>query len=357
MYFTSDMPGGYGGADIYRITKDEKGTWGKPENLGDKINTEGDEMFPFLEENNGVLFFSSNGRFGLGGLDIFICAVNGSKYGHLVNAGFPLNTQYDDFAVIVNDSMNKGYFSSNRIGGSGGDDIYSFDLLKGLDIGKKIIGIAEDKDGNHIPKTFITLLNDKGNIIDTLTTKDDGAYAFLVDSDKNFKLNGKKEKYIEGDTVANTFGKEFIVKADVVLLTKKEIIAQKIVVAADLGKILELNNIYFDYGKYNIRPDAEIELAKIVTIMNEYPNMVVELRSYTDCRSSKEFNQILSDKRATASAKYIKERITNPERIYGKGYGKTNLVNGCTCEDNIGATCSEEEHQQNRRTEFIVVKK
>ena len=111
------MPGGYGGADIYRVTRTDKGQWGKPENLGNKINTEGDEMFPFFQQNNEVLFFSSNGRFGLGGLDIFYCAVNGDKFGKVKNAGFPLNSQYDDFAVIVDEKMNKGYFSSNRPGG------------------------------------------------------------------------------------------------------------------------------------------------------------------------------------------------------------------------------------------------
>jgi len=125
MYFTSDMPGGYGNADIYRVTKDEKGEWGKPENLGNKINTEGYEMFPFFEENKKTLFFSSDGRFGLGGLDIFSCAINGSGVGHVYNAGFPLNTQYNDYAVIVNNNISNGYFSSDRTGGSGGDDIYS----------------------------------------------------------------------------------------------------------------------------------------------------------------------------------------------------------------------------------------
>ncbi len=358
MYFTSDMPGGYGGTDIYRITKDTKGVWGKPENLGDKINTEGDEMFPFYEETKGVLFFSSDGRYGLGGLDVFICAVNGSEFGPVVNAGSPLNTQYDDFAVIVNDSMSKGYFSSNRTGGSGGDDIYSFDILKDLGIGKKIEGIAEDKDGNIIPKTFITLRDNKGNTLDTVTTKDDGAFVFLVDSDKKFKLSGKKEKYNEGDTVASTFGKEFIVKANVVLL-KEEIVAQKVQVevVADLGKLLELKTIYFDLDKYNIRPDAETELDKIVKVMNDNPKITVELSSYCDCRESKAYNQKLSDNRARVTTDYIKARITNPERIYGKGYGKTHLVNGCSCEDNVGSNCSDAEHQVNRRTEFLIVKK
>lgn len=130
MYFTSDVPGGYGGADIYRVTKDEKGEWGKPENLGDKINTEGYEMFPFFEENTKTLFFASNGRFGLGGLDIFSCSINGSGVGHVYNAGFPLNTQYNDYALIVNDNLSNGYFSSDRIGGSGGDDIYSIVMVE-----------------------------------------------------------------------------------------------------------------------------------------------------------------------------------------------------------------------------------
>lgn len=133
MYFASDMPGGFGGADIYRIRKDTKGEWGKPENLGDKINTEGDEMFPFYEETNKILFFSSNGRFGLGGLDIFTSSADSSGFDLAVNAGSPLNTQYDDYAAIVDGKANKGYFSSNRTGGSGGEDIYSFDILKAFD--------------------------------------------------------------------------------------------------------------------------------------------------------------------------------------------------------------------------------
>ena len=128
MYFTSDMPGGYGGTDIYKTSRDEKGEWRIPVNLGDKINTEGDEMFPFLEDKSGTFFFSSNGRFGLGGLDIFISTLNGTEFSQPYNAGFPLNTQYDDFAAIVDGKMDKGYFSTNRIGGSGGDDIYSLKI-------------------------------------------------------------------------------------------------------------------------------------------------------------------------------------------------------------------------------------
>ena len=130
MYFTSDVAGGYGGADIYRVTRDEKGEWGKPENLGEKINTEGCEMFPFFEEKSNTLFFSSDGRFGLGGLDIFSCTLSGSEVGRVYNAGFPLNTQYNDYALIVNNTISKGYFSSDRKGGSGGDDIYFLEMAE-----------------------------------------------------------------------------------------------------------------------------------------------------------------------------------------------------------------------------------
>jgi outer membrane protein OmpA-like peptidoglycan-associated protein len=371
MYFVSDMPGGFGGADLYRSTKNGKGEWSKAENLGDKINTEGDEMFPFYEESNEVLFFSSNGRFGLGGLDVFACATNGSAFGTVVNAGAPLNTASDDFAAIIDSKMASGYVSSNRAGGSGDDDIYSYDLLKDLGIGKKIKGIAKDKAGAAIPQTFVTLLDENGKTIDTLTTKMEGKYVFLVDSDKKYKLTGKKKGYMEGDTSVSTAGKNFIVPADLTLLKKDEMVAQKIQVGADLGKIVKQepydpakSNIhpdaevaYFDLDKYNIRPDAEAEMDKIVKVMNEYPGMVIELGSYTDCRATKEYNQVLSEKRAQASIDYIKKRITKPSRISGKGFGEDKPVNGCACEGDVVSNCSEAEHQKNRRTEFIIKKK
>jgi len=291
-------------------------------------------------------------------LDIFMCSVNGSEIGHSQNAGFPLNTQYDDFAAIANGKITNGYFSSNRNGSNGDDDIYAVDFLKMPEVGKKISGIAKTNDGSIIPKTFITLFDDKGKVIDSITTADDAAFTFLVDADKQFKLIGKKENFIDGVTLTNTLSKDIIVKADVILSTKKEVIAAKIVVGADLGKILEFkpDRIYFDLNKYNLRPDAKVELDYIVGIMNEYPNMVVELRANTDCRASMEYNQILSDNRAKVSAWYIKKRITNPDRIYGKGYGETRLVNDCTCEGKVISHCTEEEHQKNRRTEFIIVK-
>jgi len=358
MYFSSNMPGGFGKADIYRTTKNAKGEWTKAENLGDQINTEGDELFPFYNGNMGVLFFSSNGRYGLGGLDVFICSINGQEVNNVYNAGSPFNTQNDDFAAIIDSKTKKGYFSSNRAGGSGDDDIYTIDLLEELKLGKRIIGIAKDKTEHAIPFTFITLLDDKGVVLDTLTTKDDGAYKFFVVTDKKFKLIGKKEKYIDGSNEANTFGKELIVKADVLLTMKEEkIVIPKIEVGEDLGKIVGFNSIYYDFSEYDIRPDAKNELDKIVKILNEYPTIVVELSSHTDCRATKEYNVNLSNQRSKAASSYIKSRISNPGRITSKGYGETKLVNTCECEGTVVSNCSDDEHQKNRRTEFRILKK
>lgn len=360
MYFTCDMPGSFGGADIYRTTKNAKGEWAQPENLGDKINTEGDETFPFYEETNGRLLFVSDGRFGLGGTDIFIANTNGSSFDSPINAGTPLNTRYDDFSVIADGKNNKGYFSSNRTGGKGGDDIYSVEFLKWTNNDKKLKGIAKDVNGNRIPNTFITLLDEKGKTIDTLSTKNDAAYTFTVNTNKQFKLIGKNEGYTNGESDANTMGKELVVVVDVILLKKEKVIEpieDKIKEGADLGIIVEFKAIYFDLDKYKIRSDAEPELKKIIKIMNEYPNMQVELGAHTDCRETKAYNQILSNKRAKASVDYIRKGITNPNRITGKGYGKSKLMNDCSCDGETQSSCSEEEHQKNRRTEFIIIKK
>lgn len=355
MYFTSDMPGGFGKGDIYRVTKNGN-EWGKAENLGNTINTEGDELFPFYEEKNGVLLFSSNGRFGLGGLDIFIAPANGQSFGKVTNAGAPLNTAFDDFGIIVDEKLEKGYFSSNRTGGSGDDDIYSADIMNGLGIGKKIEGIAKDQFGKFIPFAFITLLNDKGVVVDTLTAKDDGSYFFFAESDKKYKLTGKKTDYKDGESPVSTSVKEYVVKADVTL-NRKETIVEQVKEGANLGEIADFKNVYFDLNKYDIRPDAETELNKIVKVMNDFPTMVVELSSHTDCRETNQYNQVLSDNRAKASVDYIRKRITNPSRITGKGYGETKLVNGCSCDVQSPNGCSEEEHQKNRRTEFVIKKK
>lgn len=361
MYFVSDMPGGFGGTDIYKTTKSANNEWTKPVNLGDRINTEGDEMFPFFDEKQQMLSFSSDGHFGLGGLDIFNCLAYGTDWGFVEKPGAPISTQYDDYAMISNGDATKGYFSSNRTEGSGRDDIYAFESTKAPAIEKMISGIAKDSQGKPIPGTFITLLGEDDEIISTMTADDKGAYSFPVETDHNYEIIGNKDMYLEGNTVTNSFGTETNIIADVTLLQDKvveddEINEEEIVVNNDLANVVKLNPIYFDYDKSNIRPDAAKELDKIVKVMNKYPNMEVELTSHTDCRGTYAYNDNLSHRRATSSIEYIKSKITNPDRISGKGLGETKLINGCACEDKVVSNCSPQEHQKNRRTEFIIKK-
>jgi Tol biopolymer transport system component len=265
MYFSSDMPGGFGGADIYRVEK-SGGSWGKPENLGNKVNTEGNELFPFYESNNEVLFFASDGRFGLGGLDIFFCSIDGDQTSDSRNAGTPVNTKYDDFGVVTDDKLTTGYFSSNRSGGSGDDDIYSLDILKDMGIPKKVRGIAKDVSGNAIPVTFITMRDDSAKTLDTLTTGEDGSYLFFVDSDENFTLEGEKQKFENGETAFNSYGTTYVIIADVILLKEKEDVVLNELdaidneIGKDLGKIADLKPFYFDFDKSIIRADSDIVL-------------------------------------------------------------------------------------------------
>jgi outer membrane protein OmpA-like peptidoglycan-associated protein/Tol biopolymer transport system component len=443
MYFASDMPGGKGGSDIYKSTRGTDGVWTTPENLGAKINTEGNEMFPSIHKD-GLLFFASNGHVGLGGLDVFVAQMKDGKVGKIQNVGTPINGTKDDFAFVLDDDQKGGYFSSNRLDGKGDDDIYSYSLFKPFKFGKQIKGVAKDKTGLILADTKVNLYDGKGKVIETVTTTADGAYLFNVENDDVYKLDGLKDKYFDGKNTADTKGKD-VVEADVVLekdpgmalcgiitdkvtkaplkdvkvtLTNTETGAvetiitpatgdfmqvmnkklgdniayriklespgyltetfnysktltklgkqnlheeldfalDKMQVGGDLAKMIDIKPIYFDVNKFNIRADAATELNKIIAVMTEYPNLVIELGSHTDCRAPMKYNETLSEKRAKASAAYVKAKITNPERIYGKGYGESKLKNGCACEGIVKSTCSDAEHQENRRTEFIIKK-
>lgn len=451
LYFSSDMPGGKGGVDIYRVIRNADGTWGTAENLGDKINTEGNEMFPFIHES-GLFLFASDGRPGIGGLDIFATEMklrNGSSApqpGKVINAGVQANSSKDDFAMVLDSSKTKGYFASNREGGKGDDDIYSFKLLKPFVFGKTIKGVAKNAKDTLLAETKVRLYNPEGVVIDSIITTETGEYLFNVENTGDYKLVGAKEKYFDGKNVATVTEESEETIADVVLvrdpglslyalvtdaktkaplegvnvkivdakvkpiaefstpvtgdytrplseykigdtldffilvekngyLTKTvefqhvikktgvinvheaiDLTMGRLEVGGDLAKMIDIKPIYFDLGKYSIRKDAAVELDKIVKVMNEYPGMVIELGSHTDCRATMKYNEKLSDNRAKASAAYIKKSITKPERIYGKGYGESKLKNGCACEGKVKSTCTEEEHQANRRTEFIIIK-
>lgn len=449
MYFASDMPGGFGGADIYKMSINEDGTFGKPENLGKDINTEGQEMFPWFSEE-GILFFASDGHLGLGGLDIFAMLPNkNGGWAKRMNVGKPVNSSRDDFAFILNKDQT-GYVSSNREGGSGDDDIYSVRLIKPLKVNLSVNGLITDvRSGEIIPGAYVSLIDTDGTVLKSVVVDDKGMYTFDIEPDQNYALEVKKGDYfdnkgevstvnladgqeeikkdltlekdpglalytlirdaktnqpVEGVTITitdNMSGEEFgstttnaagdflkgIAGKKIddrisynIALSKEgyfpktvtfnhkiqepgvinvhELIEGGLALDAevkDLSELVEISPINFDLGKWNIRPDAKVELDKIVEVMNKYPNMKVELGSHTDCRASKSFNMRLSDKRAKASAKYIQSKITNPERIYGKGYGESRLLNGCECEGPVKSDCSEEEHEKNRRTEFKVI--
>lgn len=358
MYFVSDMPGGFGGADIYRVEKSGT-TWGTAVNLGNGINTEGDEMFPFLEEEKGVLLFSSNGRFGLGGLDLFQAKKNGNGFDVANNLGAPLNTAHDDFALIMNDKTKKGYFSSNRPTGSGEDDLYALTYTN-LVSDKYLVGTAKDEAGKPIPGTAIVLLDDRGLTLESVTTKADGAYRFTVKADKTFKLTGKKVEYLDAEELTNTFVKKDTVRTDLILkqVSKPAVVEDApIAVGEDLGKRLNLKSIYFDFDKWNIRPDAVPDLDKIVKVMYDNPNMIIEVKAYTDCRGTSAYNQALSKKRAAVTEWYLKTRIAGESRVKGKGFGETNLTNDCACEGTVVSDCTDGEFQLDRRSEFIVVSK
>jgi outer membrane protein OmpA-like peptidoglycan-associated protein len=446
MYFASDMPGGYGGVDLYRIYRKNDGSWTEPENLGATINTEGNEMFPYIHPS-GILFFASDGLLGLGGLDVFLSQVKENRFGEPENIGAPVNSSYDDFAFILSEKQTNGYFSSNRPDGKGDDDIYLFHCSKPFRFGKLIRGTAMDaKDSSILSDVYVNLYNRNNEVLGSVITSQNGKYEFEAEQDKFYSLSGKKVSYTNGYNTADTYTDEYVVIADLLLqkfpdfslyclitdeITRKPIDSVKITMlnkienkteiiytsesgdfyrlletinlydslsyfltvekegyltkthaynqlvyregqynihevlafkmdpieeGMDISKLVDVKPIYFDLNKDNIRPDAAIELDKIVKVMNENPKLELELGSHTDCRASATYNMNLSDRRAKSSAAYIKARISNPERIYGKGYGETKLINHCECEGNRKVPCSEEEHQQNRRTEFRITK-
>lgn len=354
LYFSSDKPGGFGGVDIYRSTMNENETWSTPENLGAEINTEGDEMYPYFNEEDQIFFFSSNGHFGLGGLDIYAVAIHHNFFGKVNNLGTPLNSSYDDFGVVFKSNMNRGYFSSNRIDGKGGDDIYAISYLKKLKLEespKEIKGTVMNQDSELLDSVSVVLYDTEMNAIDSLLTDSTGRFSFIVDPYRDYSLIGTLEKHKDDSSSVSLDILEESVTIDLTLVREK---IEPVFIEVDHQLFLSVQTIYFDLNSSELRADTR-NLDHVIEVMNDFPNMVIELGSHTDCRGTKDYNQRLSDERAKSSTEYIKERITNPDRISGKGYGETQLINDCACEGKITSNCEEEEHQNNRRTEFKII--
>lgn len=423
LYFVSDMPGGFGQTDIYK-SEWQGGQWGKPVNMGPAINTAGKEMFPYVDKN-GILYFSSNGQLGIGGLDIFAARPDESGNYTIVNMGSPLNSQQDDFGFILNTDSLSGFFSSNRVGGRGADDIYSFKVSK---VNLNVISY-DGKSKQILPGAQIALMGKDGRVIDSKPTDQSGnvifkvnpgvSYQLLAESknyvpetkeikieqslfdisqkedvylnrgkpylsievldketgliitnalvdisegkydpaeleDKNglihMKLNDSTnytfyataEEYFDKTVTFSSIGKEF---GDFNLTIELEKITS--------GKQFVLEDLHYDLNKYNIRPDAALVLDKLAKILVDNPDIRIEIGSHTDSRASADYNQTLSQKRSESVLAYLKSKGINPSRMVAKGYGESQLVNKCA----DGVTCTEEEHQANRRTVITILNK
>ncbi len=450
LIFASDRPGGYGGMDLYYVELDESGL---PKdvvvNLGNKINTSRNEVFPFLNSKNNILMFSSDGHYGLGGLDIFCAELSeNNSVNTIQNLGVPINSKSDDFGFVNNKNQTKGYFSSNRSGGAGSDDIYYFNQFRALGNHLFLEGILVDQNTNDpIEGGYVYLYDHQSEIIDSALSRSNGYYSFSIEKpQETLKLIGdkagyasvedyqkivketnryKKDLYLTPvakysffgmvrdsktsevlndvqvvlinnetsevyDTITTSGSHEFqtdsilgllgadidytfkyskngyvsksVKKSDILDQTSMRIPVSETLTpivegVTDLNDVIEINPIYFDLNKYNIRPDAAVELDKVYDLMVENPNLVIELRSHTDSRGSSSSNMRLSDKRAKSSANYLISKGIPENRIKGKGFGESRLK---IKDSEINKANSENEkerlHQLNRRTEFIVVK-
>lgn len=338
LIFSSNMDTGYGQTDLYKVAINDDGTFGEPINLGPKINTEGNEKFPFVAKDS-TLYFSSDANINLGLLDIFESNILKTNTDiEVKNLGAPFNSSFDDFCYFIDTETNTGYFSSNREGGQGGDDIYAFGKLKCEQIVK---GLIRDELTNELlSKATVSLINIDGKILERYQTKEDGYYEFKIDCEKTYTILAEKPIYrpdnIEFETSA--INQE---ETEIDLSLKPLIIDNEIVI----------NPIFFDFDKSNIRPDAAYELENIVAVMREHPKMVIKIESHTDSRGNDSYNMKLSDRRAKSTRDYLFSRGIAKDRIQSAiGYGESQILNRCK----NGVKCTDEEHEENRRSKFII---
>ncbi|MGS0526789.1 OmpA family protein [Zobellia nedashkovskayae] len=349
LYFASDMPGTLGESDIFKVTINEDGTYGTPENLGPVINTEARETFPFVTSED-VLYFSSDGHPGLGGLDIFASKIaNGRLDGNVMNVGEPVNGRMDDFTFIFNEDTRKGYFASNRAEGRGADDIYAVLETKLLliDCEQAISGVVRDKISNEpLIGASVKVIDENNEEIMSAITDAEGKYDLLIDCTQGNFVRAMTEGYVPSE--------EYLGKSDG---EPKEIdfyLERSSITAGfgdDLAKLLQLSTIYFNFNKYDIRKDSEIEVEKVIAAMEKYPSLRIKVNSHTDSRGKDSYNLWLSQKRAESTVNYMVKKGIAKERLDGEGFGETKLINKCS----NGVKCSDKDHELNRRSEFIIL--
>ncbi|MFL9483864.1 OmpA family protein [Chitinophagaceae bacterium LWZ2-11] len=351
LYFVSNMPGGLGGLDLWYSERINDTTWGAPKNCGPSINTPFDESFPTIGVD-GALYFSSKGKIGMGGYDIF--RTEGSKQTWTIprNMGSPINSPGDDFYYVTNDEQS-GFFASNRQGGAGGDDVYKYTLASEVKITprKPVTVLILDntvfnaKDNKVMPGAAITLTNTNRNVDWRKISDANGKTFFVLEENSSYKITATFKDYT-CDTVffdsPTASGETDTVYTHLYLKER----------AYHVGESFVLDDLYYDFNKWDIRPDAAKILDGLVETLRKFPTMEIELSSHTDSRGSDSYNMALSEKRAKSAVDYLISRGIAANRVIAKGYGETRLVNGCS----NGVTCTEEEHQLNRRTEVKVLK-
>lgn len=346
LYFTSNRPGGFGETDLYRVTINDNGTYGTPENLGKKINTEARESFPYISKDN-VLYFSSTGHLGLGGLDVFAAAIDAEgMFNEVENLGIPVNSAKDDFAFSLDTSTQKGFLSSNREGGLGYDDIYGILEEKIQPITVDLSGIVIDEFSKEpIDSVKISVYNAAMELIKEVHLLNGNFIIELATPQEYFlKVEAKDFETKEVRIVAE--GKS-LDPVTIKLRKNKQLLKDGL----DLAKMLDIPMIYFDTDKFDIREDAMLQLEKVYLVLLENPNMKIDIRSHTDSRQTHAYNLLLSDKRAKATRAYFIKKGIASNRISAKGFGETQPVNECI----DGVSCTEEKHQENRRSEFIIL--
>ncbi len=332
LYFSSDMPGSLGGVDVWKVAVNADGTFGTPENLGKNVNTEGNESFPFIADDNTTLYFASSGRQGFGGLDVFKIDLSNGK--EATNVGKPVNTEKDDFAFTFNKAKNIGFLSSNR---NGNDDIFIANPICGVGV---LTVVTDAKTGKILANAKVSIVDDKKNVISTEQSNAKGEVTYRVECNKDYTVQVSRDGY-ESNTfpVAKNPGGDVNVTA---ALQPIETIIKDTEVA--------LNSIFFEFDKSNVTSEGAFELDKLVQVLKSKPNMVILVKAHTDNRGSDVYNLSLSDRRAKSTVQYIISKGIPKARISGKGFGESEPKVDCK------EACTEEEHAQNRRSEFLIVK-
>ena len=348
LYFASDMPGTLGSFDIYKVTVNDDGTYGIPENLGNTINTKHREQFPYISDLD-VLYFASDGHLGYGGLDVFRSnSVNGS-FDKPVNLGSSINSNLDDFAYTIHEKDHKGFVSSNR---SGFDRLYGFAREENILTKYLVQGLVQDKNSKALlPGSLVTLFDDSGNVIQDSIVGAKADYLFKIEPNKKYKVRGTRKAYIPQDVEFSTDSQGKI-QHNVYLSLESFDDAEERVKENEKGDIqVELDKIYFDFDKSKIRNDAAITLNVLVDLMNKYPSMEIEVSAHTDARGNDQYNLELSKRRAASTLEYLVSKGIDRNRLKSIGYGETQPLNECIKED----ICKEEDYDINRRCEFTIL--